>query len=268
MSNILSWNEIQIFTFFYVFMRVSSLAFFVPLYGDKALPLNIKVLLAVAISWVCFPVLWNSGLRVAPDMYQHTAVIVTTLAQEIMLGVAIGFISRWVFDASMFAGQFVGNAMGLSMASILDPETETQTVPISEIKYIMALMLFLVADGHLVLLKIINQSFHVVPIGKMVWFAKSDQVIRYLIEMSAEILLLAVKIAAPVIIIVLIINLTFGLVSRAVPQMNVFVVSFGANILIGLFILIVTMPAFTNLISSSFEQYSEQILKFMEMLHG
>jgi len=267
-SNILAWNELQIFTFFFVFIRVSSLMIFVPLFGDKAIPINVKILLAVAVSWVCFPILWASGMRINPDFYQSTFSISSIMAQEIFLGVCIGFISRWVFDAAMFSGQLAGNAMGLSMASVLDPQTESQTIPLSEIKYILTLMLFLAGDGHLLLLKIINDSFQILPIGAASFFARHKEVVSFLIEMSAEILLLSVKLAAPVIVIILMVNITFGLISRAVPQMNVFAVSFGANILIGLFVVIISFPTFTNLISSAFDGYAAHIIKFMELLHG
>ena len=268
MGNLLRWNEAQIFAFFFVWIRVSSLLLFVPVFGDKAVPSTVKALLSVAVAWVCFPILWASGTRAETASYQTLLGLALSLGRELLFGALIGFVTRWVFDAANHAGQLAGTAMGLSMASVMDPHTETQTVALAEIKYILALMLFLSADGHHMLIGVINDSFRAVPIGHMAWFAKGDKVITFLADMSAEVIVMSLKLAAPVIAAVFLVNITFGLVSRAVPQMNAFAVSFGASIITGLFITVLCVPAFTNAISGMFGDYAGNLGKFMELFRG
>lgn len=268
MGNLLRWNEAQIFAFFFVWIRVSSLLFFVPVFGDKAVPSIVKALLSVALAWVCFPLLWASGTRAQAGSYLTLMGMCMAIAREVLFGALIGFVTRWIFDAANHAGQMAGTAMGLSMASVMDPHTETQTVALAEIKYILALMLFLTADGHHMLLAVINDSFRAVPIGHMEWFAQGEKVITFLADMSAEVIVMSLKLAAPVMAAVFLVNITFGLVSRAVPQMNAFAVSFGASIMTGLFITVLCVPAFTNAVSGMFTDYGPMISRFMELFRG
>ncbi len=262
------WDETQIFAFFFAFIRVGSLLIFIPLYGDRAVPTQVKALLAVALAWVLFPFLWADGLRMSPSLAASPMALTLAVGQEVLFGALIGLVSRWAFDAAQIAGQLAGTAMGLSMSSVVDPQTEAQTLALAEIKHIMALLLFLAMDGHVLLLNVIKSSFQAVPPGGINWYAKQTQVIGYLTEMSAEVLLAAVKIAAPVICASLIVNVTFGIVSRAVPQMNIFAVSFGASITVGLFISAISLPSFANAMSGMFVDYGAGILRFMELFHG
>jgi flagellar biosynthetic protein FliR len=262
------WDEAQIFAYFFAFIRVGSLMIFIPLYGERAVPAQVKVLLSVALAWVLFPLLWSDGLRIAPSMLASPMNLTMAISQEVLFGALIGLVSRWAFDVAQIAGQLAGTAMGLSMASVVDPHTEAQTLAISEVKHIMALLLFLAMDGHVLLLQVIKASFSAVPPGSISWFAKNKQIIGYLTEMSAEVLLASVKIASPVICASLLVNVTFGIVSRAVPQMNIFAVSFGASIMVGLFITVISLPGFTNAISGMFVDYGSGIVRFMELFHG
>ncbi len=266
--NILQWNEEQIFTFFLIFIRVSSLLIFMPIFGERAVLPTVKALLCVSISWVLFPFIWNTGVRASMPIFSTASGLLVVIAKEVSFGAAVGYVCRWIFDASTFAGQLIATSMGLSMASVIDPSTESQTMALSEIKHILALLLFLAADGHLLLLKIVTASFDVVPLDRLDWFAQGGSMFKFLTTMTSEILSTAVKIAAPVVAVVFVVNITFGLVSKAVPQMNVFAVSFGANILVGLFVAFLTIPSFTNVISSALDSYAPMVLTFMGFFRG
>ena len=261
--NIALWSEQQLFTFFFIFVRIASIFLFLPIFGDRMVPASVKALLCIALAWICFPVLWMRGLRVAPLAYESNLGIIVSIAQETMMGALIGFVSRWIFDTAQFAGQVAGISMGFSMASVLDPHTESQTVALAELKYILAVMLFLSMNGHHLYLTTITESFRLVPLGAAHWFDRDAQIIKFLITMTSQVLLLSLKLAAPVVVVLLLVNVAFGMASRAVPQMNVFAVSFGANIIVGLFVVLINLPGFTNSVSDFFESYTPELLKFI-----
>lgn len=266
--NPFQWNEAHLFSFFFVFIRVSAILIFLPIFGDRMVPAPVKVLLSLAIAWVCYPILAASGVAVKPALYATSEGILFSMIQEGMLGALIGYASRWIFEAAQFAGQVSGIAMGFSMPSILDPNTEAQNVALSELKYLLTALLFLAMNGHHLYLGAITESFRFVPLGAPDWFSHSNQVIHYLVKMTAEILVVAVKLSSPIIAVILIVNVTFGLASRAVPQMNVFAVSFGANIIVGMLVILVSIPAFTNLVSNLFDSYTSELFKLVKLFHG
>lgn len=266
--SLLSWNESQILMFFLVLLRVSSLMIFMPIYGENTVLPAAKVLLSVALSWVIFPFIPSSSLYTASQSLYENDKLILLIFKEITFGLSVGFVCRWIFDATQFAGQLIGTSMGLSMASIVDPNTETQTMPIAQIKYALTLLLFLAADGHLILLKVMAKSFEFIPVHTLSINLETKSMSAFIMKMTAEIISISIRIAAPIISIIFIVNITFGLVSRAVPQMNVFAVSFSANIIIGLFVVLFNIPAFTNVISSSMDSYSDTILNFMRLFSG
>ncbi len=264
--NIFEWNELQIFTFFHELVRVSSFLVFLPIFGDKVIPAIVKILFGLALTVVMHPILWSGGYRIDPQVIESTSKLILSILGEITLGVLTGYIARWAFDALQFAGNFAATSMGFSMASVFDPHSESQGISYSELVYVLASMLFLAMDGHHIYLSTMLESFKHVPMAGVKILNMSGEMGQYLIRMTSEVLLMGIKLSAPVAIVIFIINLTFGVVARAVPQMNVLVVSFAANIMIGLFVSLVSLPSYINMVEFAFETYTPEILKFMKIL--
>lgn len=268
MLDLFRWNETQIFTFFFVLVRVTSLVFFLPIFGDKTIPSVVKVMFGLSFSTVVFGVAWAQGVHVDPAVMESTSKTVWAVASDLGFGMMVGFVARWIFDAVQFAGHFAGTSMGFSMASVLDPHNDTQTIALAELQYIMSALLFLSMDGHHIYLTAILGSLKLVPLAGVNMLANGDAVVHYLIQMTSEVLVLGLKLAAPVMVVLLLINLTFGILARAVPQMNVLAVSFSVNIVIGLFIALVSFPGFANMVSSTFDSYTPELFRFMRLFHG
>ncbi|MBI3544464.1 MAG: flagellar biosynthetic protein FliR [Deltaproteobacteria bacterium] len=242
--------------------------FFLPIYGDRAVPPTVKLLFGLAFAFVAFPMLMGSGVGVPPAVLESPSKTAWAVCTEIGFGLMVAFCARWVFDAIQFAGHFAGTSMGFSMASVLDPHTETQTIAVAELHYIMAGLLFLSLDGHHVYLSAILQSFRIVPLATADLLAHGDGVIQYLIHMTGEVISLGLKLSAPVVVVSLILNLTFGVLARAVPQMNVMAVSFTANIMIGLLVAFINLPGFMNAVNGSFDAFTPELVRFMRLFHG
>ncbi len=265
------WNISQILAYFFIFMRVSSMILFFPILGDKLVPVQVKILMSFALSWICFSVLWGGGMRLdanffVGDDFAFTYTIMKSIFQELLLGVLIGFVAHWIFEAAQVGGNIIGITMGFSMATVLDPSTETQTIALAQMKMILASLLFLALEGHHLILTTIMDSFRILPVGHFNGMGSSSQFLNFFITMTSEVLKVAVRLSAPILAIILATNIAFGLASRAVPQMNVFAVSFAANIIAGFLILVLSVPSFTGVLSEMFFGLPGQIAKFLMIL--
>jgi flagellar biosynthetic protein FliR len=263
--NIFQWSENEIETFFFVLVRVTSLLAFLPIFGERIIPTTVRILFGVALTFVAFPLAWAQGVRIDPAVMSSVGKTIWALCSDIGFGMMIGFAARWVFDAVQFAGHFAGTTIGFSLASVFDPHTESQTISLSELQYIMAVLLFLSMDGHHIYLMSILKSLNIVPLGGANLIAHGDSVIQYLIQLTGEVIGLGLKLAAPVLVVGLIMNLTFGIMSRAVPQMNVLAVSFAANIIVGLMVVLLSLPGFVNMVGGAFDAYTPELMRFMRM---
>lgn len=268
MLDFFQWNEAKIFTFFFVLTRVTSLLVFLPIFGDKVIPGTVKVLFGVALAAVVYPVAWSRGTRVDLAVADSSLRLTWAIVSDIGFGMMVGFVARWIFDAAQFAGYFAGTTMGFSMASVLDPTGDSQTIALSQLQYLLTAMLFLALDGHHLYLSVILESFRMVPLAGVKLLANGDGIVRYMIDMTAEVIVLGLKLSAPVLVVILLVNLTFGVLARAVPQMNVLAVSFSVNIVVGLFIALVSLPGFVNLVGAAFESYTPELLRFMRLFGG
>ncbi len=261
-------DEWQIYSFFFVFIRVCSILFFLPLFGDRTIAVSIKILFGFALSVMVYPVLGAGILSIPALAMQSASHTILAVISEVLLGILIGFVSRWVFDAVQFAGHFIGTSIGFSMASVLDPHSETQTISIAELHYILAALLFLAFDGHHIFFTAILDSFEKIPMGRFTLFGRAEEIVKYLMEMSAHVISLGVRLAAPSIVVILLTNLTFSVLAKAVSQMNLLVLTFTANVLIGVIVVLVSLPGFLNVVENAFTAYTPEIFKFMRLLGG
>lgn len=263
-----NWTESQYFLFYFVFVRVSALLVFLPLLGDRMIPAQLKALFALALAYILTPLVFSQGIKIMPQMTQNSASLIYFTLLEAFLGILIGYVARWVFDAIQFAGHFISSIMGFSSASLFDPNQETQVTAISELTYLLTALLFLALDGHHLYLKILFQSFEMLPLGKFHFYLDDPRVLKELLAITANVIELACKFSAPMIIVTFLMNFTFGILSKAVPQLNVLAISFGANICIGLAVLLLSLPHFTAQVNSTFDVYLPSLFHWMRTLGG
>lgn len=263
--NFLQWNDVQLITFFHVLVRVTTFTMLLPILGERAIPPIIKILFGLSLACVLHPMLWGKGLRVPAEIMNSSTQLMGSVISEVIFGAFIGFIARWIFDAVQFAGNFAGNAMGFSMASVIDPHTETQTISYAELQYVMTVLLFLALDGHHMYLKALVDSFSSVPLASPKILTVNQSVFEYLLHMGGEVISLGFKLSAPVVVVIFIVNMTFGVLARAVPQLNVLVVSFASNIIIGLFIGVLSIPSFMGMVNNAFDSYQSEIFNFIKL---
>lgn len=260
---VFSLNEIEILVFFSALMRIGFLFMLVPLFNDQRIPVMIKILLAFSIALILNPVIQHGANKLDPKAFESSLGISILLVKEAAVGLFVGFVAKMFFDAINFAFAHAGALMGFNMASTFDLSAETQIPLISQFTTILAMLIFIAIDGHHMLLKATLETFHVIPIGGL---DAGKNAAAFILSLAGDVFWIAVRLSAPMALVLFLINCGFGIIAKAVPQINVLMVSFAVNIIAGLFVVMLTMPVFGTSITDIFGQMFSHmwaILKFM-----
>jgi len=220
--------------YFYPFVRIGAMLFIIPLYGIRAVPVRSRVILAVFLTIVISP-----ALSLPPPVDPFTWRGVLFILQQVLIGLAMGVIFLVVFQAFVVAGHLIAMGMGLAFASMVDPGSGAQAPVVAQYFTIVVTLLFLAMNGHLLVIQVIVDSFEYLPIG--INFLNTDS-IRLIVEFGSYMFSAGVLIALPAITALLLINVSFGVVTRAAPALNIFAVGFPVTLLTGLIMLTLTTP--------------------------
>src|SRR5258708_19328421 len=139
------------------------------------------------------------------------------------------------------AGQIIDIQVGFGLVNVIDPVNNVQISVLGQFYYLIALLYFLALDGHHYLLKALGESFKLVPPGSLVWFKQASAAGPKLSDFFTKLFIIAIQVAGPSVAVLFLTNITMGLLSRTIPQMNVFIVGLPANVLVGLAVTIVSM---------------------------
>ncbi|KAB0667196.1 flagellar biosynthetic protein FliR [Oryzomonas japonica] len=242
----------DVIIFALVLSRVAGIFAALPLFGGSRLPMNVKALLVFMITLVCFPV-----LKITPPPMPTDVFTLGLLAlSEVMVGLTLAFIAQIVFVAVEFSGQIIGMQMGLTISSIIDPAMGTQVQIMSVLQSLFATLLFLALDVHHVFIRAVVDSFSVIPIGG--WHLTGG-VIAFLVQRTSDIFVIGIRLAAPVMVALLLASVALGIMARAFPQMNIFIVSMPLNIGLGFLIMGGTLLIFFHVLEVSFGNLKGQI---------
>ena len=214
---------------FFPFARIGACLMVAPMFGARFVPVRMRVLLAVALTALVAPLTPSTGI--APFSPQGFVVV----AQQLLIGVALGFAMQVVFDALGLAGQLLANSMGLSFAFNVDPLRGSSTAALGQLYIILATLTFLALGGHLALLEVLVQGFTTMPIGTE---GLGREGLWNLVLWGGQLFAGAIAIALPGVTALLIVNLAFGVVSRAAPSLNLFAVGFPISLVVGLLVVL------------------------------
>jgi flagellar biosynthetic protein FliR len=168
------------------------------------------------------------------------------LIREVLLGLSIGLVFQLAFAAINMAGEQMAGAMGLGFAAMVDPQTGAQSPVISQFLSILMTMIFLVTEGHHILLRLLTASYDALPIGTNF----NGDMFLGIVKAGALIFSAALLVAAPVVFLIFLTNIVIGFMTRVAPQMNIFSIGFTITIFIGFAVLLISLPAIGNGMSS------------------
>lgn len=220
-------------TFLWPFVRMLALISTAPILSEKAVPRTAKVGLAVLLAIAIAPT-----LGVLPPVPLVSAAGLWILIQQILIGAAMGFSMKMIFAMVQAAGEYVGLQMGLSFASFFDPTSGGNTMVLARLLNVIAMLIFLAVDGHLLLIATLAESFQTLPIADAPlaasgWFL--------LVSAGSQIFLGGLILALPLIATLLTLNLAMGILNRVSPQFSIFAVGFPITLLAGIAMLQVLM---------------------------
>ncbi len=216
------------FSFLLTLMRVSLVLFVMPFFGGEGIPKTIKGLLCLIMALALWPHLSFDGVLLPGNPWE----IVLMLVGEVFMGLTLMLVVNFLFAAVQMGGQIMGFQMGFAMINVVDPLTGTSVVITSHFLYMTTLLVFLSLDGHLYMLQGLADSFALVPPGGLIIH---PMLATTMLKAAGAIYVLAIKIAAPVMGAIILVDLALALVGRAAPQMHVLILGFPLKIATGFF---------------------------------
>lgn len=252
-----SYPQVQLFLL--VFLRVTAILMSLPIFSGKNVPNMFKAGLALALAMALFPVI---DLTVRPEMSGWVFLTLGVIS-EVLLGLSVGFAIRLIMAGIQMAGQVAGYQMGLAIANIMDPATSMQTPILAQAFNLMAMLIFLAIDAHHWFFRALADSFAIIPPFE---FVLSASFIGYLMEMAGTMFVIALKIGAPVIVVLILTSVSFGLMARTVPQMNIFIVAMPLKIVVGLLFVVFSLPYLQPYLRELFDGFGAGLVPLFRLM--
>lgn len=240
----------------FIFPLARILAFIAaaPLWSTAGIPRRTRLILGIAVTIAIAP-----SLPTMPNIQPASLSGLWVMLQQMLIGIGMGFAARIVFAAFDLAGEFIGAQMGLGFATFYDPMSSSQTPVIAEYINLIALLLFMSMNGHLLYFATLAQSFSAIPVsltplGSASWLN--------LVELGGKIFSAGLLLALPAIVALMIINIALAVLTRAAPQLNIFALGFPLTMMGGFIALAISMNYLASPLQTIFEFAMSAMLDF------
>jgi flagellar biosynthetic protein FliR len=241
MFEFLTYGTEKLQIFLLISLRAAGMFIASPIIGHKSIPIMIKVAVAIMLAMIMIPIVSETALPQIDSVWVLGAIAI----KETVIGLIIGFFFSILFNGVRMSGNIVGYQIGLLVAQVLDPESNSNVSMVGEFLYTLAILIFLAIDGHHAILSAFADSYRMIPVGI---FNFSGPVGDMLIKFTAYAFTIAVKLAAPVMITLFLVTVSLGVIARTVPQMNIFIVGLPLKIGVGFLVLAAALPVFRFMI--------------------
>lgn len=232
--------------YFWPFVRLGAALALVPMFSMQAVPMRVRLLLVVFVVLAAAP-----QLHLPPPIDPFSIEGLLVMLQQVVIGLAMGLIFLVIFQAFVVAGHFVSMGMGLAFATMVDPTNGMNSPVVSQFFTIIATLLFLALNGHLLVIHVVIDSFRLLPVGMSML---SPDTLKAIAGFGAYMFSAGVLMALPVVTTLLLVNLAFGIMSRAAPAMNIFAVGFPITLIAGLVLLSLMSPFLLEHLRALIEQ--------------
>lgn len=249
---------LQFILFLLIFVRTLSLLAVAPIFSYSVIPIQIRISISIFLALALFPALKNT----LPKMNLDFLSFVIAGLIEVFIGLFIGFACSLIFYGMQLAGELIGFDIGFNVATLFDPENGTSGVT-GLFLYYVSLLIFLILNGHHFIFESLKLSYESVPISGI---TLSDGLYKQLFKICASIFVIGIKIAAPIIITMFLTNIALGILSRVVPQMNIFMVGFSLKIAVGIAILMIIFPFIFFIFKKLLMNFEYDIVELVRMM--
>ncbi len=259
-------NDFILFTieqwkvFILVLLRISGLLFLMPFLGARTIPRQVQVSFALILSIILFPVLPQKIFQI-PDTLGGYFV---GAFMEFSLGVLLGAALFVYFTAFQMAGYLIGTSIGFALANVIDPLTQQQSSIFGQLFFLFATLIFLMVDGHHIMIRSLAQTFDLIPLGGMV-FGKPI-VDMFSAHFFGTIFIVGLRISAPVVVALLLASIAMGFMARTVPEMNIFIIGFALRIFVGFFLVIYLVPHLARIMGTLTQQMDRDLSTLLRLM--
>lgn len=240
------------------FVRIVLIFRQAPILGSNHMKSQLKIGLAACLAVVAFPT-----LPIPPDFPTEIRGFIMAILSQVVVGLAIGFVSYLVMAAAQFGGEMMDIQMGLSAAATMDPSSGGTSKLLMRLNFYIAMLLYLGTNAHHDFLRALYHSFQVIPVTT---YNVNGHLIQLFIDHTEDIFLIGLQIAAPPLATLFITQIAMGLLARVAPQMNVFMLSFPVNIGVGMMMLSVGLPVIQDLLIQQFAINLEETYDVIDIL--
>ncbi len=250
-------TENTIIAFLLILFRISGMLISAPLFNMPSVPNQVKIGLAFTIALVFFP-LHSANLILPHDIFTMSMMVI----QETIIGILIGFTASLTFIAIQMAGEFLSTQMGLSVAHMIDPLSHQQSPVVGQFFYYFAASIFLTLNIHHGLIMGLERSFDSLPLGHFIGEGHLTAALmtQRFIQLGSDMFLMALTVGVPVIGIMLCMEIGLSFVAKVMPQMNIFTVAIPAKVMLGLYLVFLSLPYFGDTLGT---QYSHLVQVLM-----
>jgi len=230
-------------------MRIGAMFMVAPIFGARAVPVRVRVLMGFVLAWLVSLILPRPP---EVDLLSLDALLISV--HEVIIGLAMGFVLQMVFGILAMAGEYISFGMGLGFATMNDPQHGIQVPVVGQYFIVLATLIFLSLNGHLILIEVLLESFRTLPIGGG---GLENEGLWGMVLWGTQMFEGALLVSLPVVASLLLVNVSFGIITRSAPQLNIFAVGFPLTLMIGFTLIMLSMPTlgplFENIMLNGFE---------------
>jgi flagellar biosynthetic protein FliR len=247
--------------------RLMPVIYLVPYLGGQAIPQPVKMGIAMALTVLVYPAVWQTGA--AADLPAGALVIGALVIKELAVGMMLGFVAALAFEALRIAGQLIDGARGQTMATAFVPQLKTQTSVSAEFLYQLGIVMFLITGGHRLFLGVLIKSYVIVPPQSFPAIGgRLDAIAFGIVRLSADAITLGVLLAFPVVAAILLANITLALINKAAPQINVFFLGMPLKAVLGVAVLMFGLRIVVEHFLEEAALGVEHALRLLELISG
>jgi flagellar biosynthesis protein FliR len=257
MTEVYRFSDSELLLFFMLMVRMTAFTASWPVFGVETISPQLKILFGVVLTMVVFPTLTFS---VAQMEFVKSDLVLLAM-REAAIGLSIGYLGRFFFFAFRVAGEMISQAMGLGAAQMFNPALGGQASSIESLYVGLATLFYLGVNGHHFLIKGLVSTCHTLQVATLSFNTSQFTGVGHMMQ---DVIELGLKLSAPVVVSILVVNLVLGVIGKTVPQLNVLVTSFPINILVGFGLMMITLPMLMDNMGEFLNESTIRIFQFVK----
>ena len=254
-------NEIQILTFALILLRMSSFVVSAAIFNSASISVPLKILFSLVLTLVMFGPIATNDVLVSVKESQNDILLLA--GREVLIGLVLGFVTRLFFFAVSMAGEIVSISMGLGQAQLYNPMSGGMGNAMEQFYIVISTLVFLAFNGHHLMIMGLVESFQSAPLAQMSF---ATGTLAEIVYKTQDYFVIGIKISAPILISMTIVQFGIALLSRVVPQINVLVTTASLTVVLGFLIMFISLPLLVMQMGGMITLSMDDFFKFLKAI--